>query len=190
MVKRPGVKPPQAFSMGAGFKIKTKGGGGGAPAPPSGVKIEHRIGIQASSDAIWELIYDLSTWKDWNPLYVEAEGQVRIGSALALKMVLPGDEPMVIRPTVLEWVPYEQLHWRLRLMGGLVTTTRYIEIEQLGPASCVVSNGEIFGGLLGPYVAKRMGRKVWRGFEAMNQALKDAAEQRWRAEGGAPTSDA
>jgi hypothetical protein len=35
-----------------------------------------------------------------------------------------------------------------------------------------------------------MGGKVWRAFEAMNLALKAAAEAEWRAQGGAPTSDA
>lgn len=180
---RAGMNQAQTFNLASGFKFKGGGGGGGG-----GVKIEHRVGIQAPSDTIWDLVYDLSTWKDWNPLYVEASGDVRIGSTLTLKMALPGDEPTVIRPTVLEWVPREQLHWRLKLMGGLVSNTRYIEIEQIESASCIVSNGEIFGGFLGPNVAKRLGRKVWRGFEAMDLALKEAAEARWRAEGGAPTS--
>jgi hypothetical protein len=180
---RPGMNAPQTFNLASGFKFKGGGGGGGG-----GVKIEHRVGIQAPSDTIWDLLYDVSTWKVWNPLYVEAAGDVRIGSVLTLTMVLPGDEPTTIRPTVLEWVPREQLHWRLKMMGGLITTTRYIEIEEIEPGSCIVSNGEIFGGILGPSVVKRMNRKIWRGFEAMDNALKEAAEAKWRAEGGAPTS--
>lgn len=179
---RPGMNAPQTFNLASGLKFKGGGGGGG------GVKIEHRVGVQAPSDVIWSLVHDLSSWKDWNPLYVKAEGEVRIGSVLALEMVLPGEAPTIIRPTVLEWVPLEQLHWRLKMMGGLISTTRYIEIEQIEAASCIVSNGEIFGGFLGPGIAKRMGRKVWRAFEAMDLALKAAAEAKWRAEGGAPTS--
>lgn len=187
------LNQPATFSMGAGLKFKRGGrgsGGGSGGGGAGGVKIEHRVGVQAPSDIIWELVYDLSTWKDWNPLYTEAAGEVRIGSTLTLKMELPGEKPMTIQPTVLEWVPREQLHWRLKMMGGLVSNTRYIEIESLGEASCIVSNGEIFGGFLGPQAAKRVGGKVWRGFEAMNEALKSAAEARWQAQGGAPTSDA
>lgn len=182
---RAGMNQAQTFNLASGFKFQGGGGGGGG-----GVKIEQRVGIQAPNDVIWDLVYDLSTWKDWNPLYVEAAGEVRIGQVLTLKMTLPDDEPMVIKPTVLEWVPREQLHWRLKMAAGLVSTTRYIEIEALNDTSCIVANGEIFGGLLGPSVAKRMGRKVWRGFEAMNLALKDAAETRWREQGGGPTSEA
>ena len=29
-----------------------------------------------------------------------------------MTLALPGQEPQQIRPTVLEWVPNEQLHWR------------------------------------------------------------------------------
>lgn len=177
------VNTPNTFNLGAGFKFKGGGGGG-----PSGVRIEHRVGIQTPAEAIWEILYDLPGWADWNPLYPEAEGAIRIGSVLTLKLALPDEPVQVIKPTVLEWVPNEQLHWRLKMMGGLVSNTRYIEIEQLAETSCIVSNGELFGGLLGPSVAKRIGRKVWRGFEAMSLALKEKAEARWRAGTGAPTS--
>jgi hypothetical protein len=44
-----------------------------------------------------------------------------------------------------------------------------------------VDNGEIFGGLMGPSLGKRMGRTVQRGFKAMNEALKARAEETWRA---------
>lgn len=177
------VNAPQTFNFASGFKFK--GGGGGSA---GGVRIEHRVGIQAPAETIWEVLYDLPKWAEWNPLYVEAVGAIRIGEVLTLKMVLPDEPERTIQPVVLEWVPHEQLHWRLSMMWGLVSNTRYIEIEQLAEASCIVSNGELFGGLLGPSVAKRMGRKVWRGFEAMDMALKETAEARWRAGGGAPTS--
>jgi hypothetical protein len=45
----------------------------------------------------------------------------------------------------------------------------------------VVDNGEIFGGLMGPSLGKRMGRTVQRGFRAMNEALKARAEAQWAA---------
>ena len=77
---------------------------------------------------------------------------------------------------------------RLKMMGGLVSNTRFLELEKLDTASTIFSNGELIGGLLGPTVARRMGRKIYRGFQAMSEALKARAEAQWRAEGGAPTS--
>jgi hypothetical protein len=160
---------------------KTTVTGAPPPKPPPGLRIEHRIGIQAPAEVIWEVIADLASWEQWNPLYPKAAGQIRIAGTLEMTLALPGQPPQEIRPTVLEWVPNEQLHWRLSLMGGLVKTTRFLEIESLAEASCIVSNGELFAGLMGPSIGKRMGRAVYRGFAEMDEALKARAESVWQA---------
>ena len=147
---------------------------------PEGIplKVEHRIGIQAPAEVIWEIVFDLGRWHEWNPTYTRADGQVKIGEVLTLTLALPGQSPQVIRPKVLDWVPNEQLHWQLSMMGGLIKTLRYIEISPL-ETGCIVDNGEIFGGFMGPSLGKRMGRTVRRGFQAMNEALKARAEAEW-----------
>ena len=149
------------------------------PKAPSGLRIEDRIGIQAPAEVIWEIVQDLGRWHEWNPTYPQAEGRIRIGEVLSVTLVLPGQPPQALKPKVLEWVPGEQLHWELRLMGGLIKTLRYIEIESLANQSCIVDNGEIFGGLMGPSLGKRVGRSVRHGFKAMNEALKARAEAAW-----------
>jgi hypothetical protein len=158
--------------------------GGPAPSPPArgpkGLRIEHRIGVQAPAEVIWEVITDLDSWKDWNPLYPRAAGAIRIGSQLDLTVALPGKTPQDIAVVVEDWVPNEQLHWRGRAMGGLVKSLRYLEIVKLAEESCIVENGGIFGGLLGPRKVKPVGRAVYRGLMAMNEALKDRAEALWR----------
>jgi hypothetical protein len=153
----------------------------GAPPPktPPGLRIEHRIGIQAPAEVIWEVIADLKSWETWNPLYPKASGEIHIGSVIDVTLTLPGQQPQQIKPTVLEWVPNEQLHWRLSMMGGLVKTTRFIEIETLAEESCIVSDGELFAGLMGPSIGKRMGRAIYRGFLEMDEALKARAEALW-----------
>ena len=184
----PMAPPPQlkASMFGrmpvGGGKQKTKGGGGGY-AGPKGVRIEHRIGVQAPAETIWGLIYDIARWSEWNPLYAGAHGTIRIGGKPDLTLVLPGLKPQKTRATVLEWVPNEQLHYQTAGMGGLIRGTHYVEIEQLAEASCIVANGEIVGGLLGPSVARSVGPKIWRAIKGMNEALKEQAEARWGAAG-------
>jgi hypothetical protein len=155
---------------------------GGAPAPsgPKGVRVEHRIGIQAPAEVIWDIVYDIENWSAWNPLNPEAGGAIHIGQTISITVALPGMKARPTRPTVLEWVPNEQLHWQTSLLGGLVKGTRYVEIERLAPESCIVSNGEIIGGLLGPTAARNIGARLFRGLREMNEALKTRAEQRWR----------
>ena len=183
MALGPKMQKPSMFTAAAGFKIKTP-----APAGPSGVRVEHRIGIQAPAETIWEILYDLERWREWNPLYTEARGAIRIGGQLDLVMQLEGEPARRITPVVLEWVPNDQIHWRHKLMGGLVSTTRFLELEQLDTASTIFSNGELIGGVMGPAYARRIGRRLYRSFQAMNEALKERAEAAWRAQGQTPTS--
>ena len=46
--------------------------------------VEHRIGVQAPAEIVWEVVSEFETWTHWNPLYRRAEGQMKIGSALVL----------------------------------------------------------------------------------------------------------
>jgi hypothetical protein len=144
------------------------------------IKLEHRVGIQAPPEAIWAVIADIESWEAWNPLYPKAQGAVRIGSTLTLELALSGRKPQVIRPVILDWVPNEQIHWRLTMAGGLVRTTRFLEIEKLTDNGCVFANGEVFGGLLGPVAARSMRGAIRSGFRAMGEAVKARVEASWR----------
>jgi hypothetical protein len=65
------------------------------------------------------------------------------------------------------------------MLGGMIRTLRYIEIQALHDSGCIVDNGELFGGLMGVSLGKRVRPAVRRGFEAMNEALKARAEAIW-----------
>lgn len=151
------------------------------------VKIEHRLGLPAPPEAIWAVIADLNSWSTWNPLYTRAEGQLKIGAQLSLDLVLPGQGLQVIKPVIVDWVPNDQIHWRLSLAGGLIRTTRYLEIEKLGENSSIFANGELFAGPLGPLAARRMGRAIQSGFKSMGEAVKERVMATWRPDGAHPT---
>lgn len=138
----------------------------------SRVKIEHRLGIQAPAEAIWAVLADIPAWRGWNPLYPRAEGALRIGARLDLDLALPGRERRVIRPTIVDWVPNEQIHWRLSMFGGLLRSIRYFEIEQLGPANCILSNGELFDGPLTRAIGRKTAKTIRAGFAEFGEALK------------------
>jgi len=141
--------------------------------------VEHRIGVQAPAEIVWELVSDFSTWQDWNPLYRKAEGQLKIGTNLTLEQHLADEPPTVITPVVQDWVPYEQLHWRSTRMGGFVTAIRYLEIENMGPGNSTFSNGELFMGLLLRFVSRDERRKLKAAFTEMGEAVRDRAEAIW-----------
>ena len=144
------------------------------------VKIEHRVGIQAPPEAIWAVISDIQGWHAWNPIYPKAEGTLRIGAPLTLELALRDRKPQIIRPVVLDWIPNEQIHWRLKALGGLVKTTRFLEIEQLSETGSIFANGELFDGPLGPMAVRSLHGAISHGFRAMGEALKARVEASWR----------
>ena len=150
--------------------------------------VEHRIGIQAPAELVWELISDFSTWEQWNPVHPRAEGQLKIGTSLSVHQALPGEPVRVIQPVVQDWVPYEQLHWRSTRLGGFVTAIRYIEIENMGPSSSTFSNGELFMGMLVRWISRDDRRKLKAAYTQMGEALREHAEALWSARQNSPTS--
>ena len=67
----------------------------------------------------------------------------------------------------------------LRLMGGLLRTVRYMEIEPLdeGRAS-VFSHGEMFEGPAAMFMPKALRKRIKAGFIAMSEALQAEAHRR------------
>jgi hypothetical protein len=149
-----------------------------------GVKIEHRIGVQAPAETIWAVLADIENWATWNPLYPRAEGRLKIGSPLTLELALPDRKPQTIRPVIIDWIPNEQIHWRVKALGGLVTATRFLEIEKLTETGCIFANGELFDGPLADVAVRSLRRAARRGFAAMGEAVKARAEAAWNPETG------
>jgi hypothetical protein len=144
------------------------------------VKLEHSVGVAAPAEVIWEILSDIPAWPRWNPIHPKADGRVGFGERLSLTLALPGEAHREIAPAVFDWTPNEAIHWRHSAVYGLVTMTRYLEIEKLSETGCAFHNGEIFGGLLGVRVARARRSSLKRGFAAVGEALKTQAEALWR----------
>ena len=97
-------------------------------------------------------------------------------------MAIPGEAPRTIKPKILDWTPGEQIIWNLSMMGGLIRTTRYIELETLDNGNCIFSNGEIFEGPLMGLIGKKTRRAIKAGFKAFGETVRDRAEAAWKAE--------
>jgi hypothetical protein len=147
------------------------------------LKIEHRIGVRTPAPVIWEMISDINGWPAWNPLYPKAKGEVQFGAELELEVALPGQAPRAIRPKIRDWTPDEQILWDLSMMGGLLRSVRYIEIETLDNGNCIFSNGEIFQGPLMSFIPKQLRRAIKAGFTNFGETVRDRAEAVWRSQG-------
>jgi len=142
--------------------------------------VEHRIGVQAPAEIVWEVVSDFPSWEAWNPFHPRMEGALRIGSTLTVDVAVPGQPVRTITPVVRDWVPYEQLHWQTSHKRGFVTAIRYLEIESLGATSSTFSNGELFSGLLVRWISAQTRRGLREGFTVMGEAVRLRAEALWR----------
>lgn len=148
---------------------------------PRGRCIGHRIEIAAPPELVWDFVADFEGWQDWNPLYVESRGRAEPGSTVRFKVKLEGMKPQGGSAKVLLLEAGERLEYAMSGLGGLLKTHRFVDIEELSPTTCAVTNGEIMAGPLGGAVSRALGEKVGKGLEVMNEALRRVAERKWRA---------
>jgi hypothetical protein len=149
--------------------------------------IEHRLGVTAPANVIWSILADIEAWPSWAPMYRKASGSLRIGEKITVELVLPGEAPETVGYTVLDWAPDMQIHLTVKLYGGLLTITRYLEIEKLSDVGCIFSNGEIFKGLAVRFMPRKLKAAIRQGFVQASEGLKTAAEAAWREQTGATT---
>jgi hypothetical protein len=138
-------------------------------------RIEKRIGVRATTDDIWEVIHDLSGWGRWNPVETAVEGTIAFGGQIALTETIEGLGERRATVNVGDWQPYAQLVWTEK-RGLWFRSTRYFEIEELGPGSCIVSNGFIFHGLRGEMFFDRHRKLLRHAVDAVAEAWKAASE--------------
>jgi hypothetical protein len=88
----------------------------------------------------------------------------------------PGGRGMTFRPTVLTVEPNRELRWLGRLLlPGLFDGEHSFRLEPLATGRVRLVQAERFTGLLVPILGGMLGNTE-RGFQAMNQALKERAE--------------
>ncbi len=134
-------------------------------------KIEHRIGVQAGSERLWEVLSDLSGWDRWNPVETALDGAIAFGGRISLTESIPGliDRATTVR--IGDWQPYAQLIWAEK-RGWAFNTVRYFEIEELEVGSCIVSNGFIFSGLRGELFHDKHRKLLRAACESVGEGLR------------------
>jgi hypothetical protein len=136
------------------------------------------IDIAAPAPVVWGLLVDFKAFPSWNPFITSAEGPLRVGGRLTLRMQPVGGLAMTLRPSVIELVEGRTLRWRGRLlMRGLFDADHQLLVEPLGPGGSRLVQREQFRGALVPLFRRSLDRGTLPAFHAMNQALRTRAER-------------
>jgi hypothetical protein len=139
--------------------------------------ISTTLDIDATPQAVWDVLTDFPTYGVWNPFMDRAEGTAEVGAKL-LVHVAPngGRRGMTFKPTVLVATPARELRWLGKLgVGGLFDGEHSFVLDRNVDGTTHFTHSESFSGVL---VALMKGtlKNTHVGFDAFNQALKERVE--------------
>ncbi len=136
------------------------------------------IEIDAPAERVWQVLTDFGKFPEWNPFIRKIDGHAKVGARLQVQIGASGTRAMSFSPKMLNVEPNRELRWLGRLLiPGLFNGEHSFIIEPLDEKRVRFVQREKFTGLLVPFMTKSLDRDARRGFEEMNRALKERAEQ-------------
>lgn len=141
-------------------------------------EISTSIIIEATPEAVWEVLTNMGDYGDWNPFIQELSGHLAEGAQLQVVIAPPGQSPMKFSPNVIRYEEGREFRWLGKLwFSGLFDGEHYFRLEPIDENNTRLVHGELFRGLLVRPILAMMGDNTTAGFEAMNKALKERVEQ-------------
>jgi hypothetical protein len=131
------------------------------------------IQIDAPPEAVWAVLTDLGRYREWNPLFREASGQVAAGNRITLRTVLANGREMTVKPKISIAEPGAELRWAAGLPGLMGGEHSFVLTPATGGTQLVQS--EIYRGLVVGLAGKTLAG-LEASFRALNEALKKRAE--------------
>ena len=139
--------------------------------------------IEASAEAVWDVLTDFGSYSEWNPSLPSISGELRAGSTVALTLGMPGRPSPKVKATLGDVAPGRRLTWHGNAGADwLFAGDREFLIDRQPDGTVRVTHTEDVHGALFPLFRAVMGSAIQRSHDAFNVALKERAEAR------APTS--
>jgi hypothetical protein len=140
-------------------------------------EITTRVEIDAPAQRVWDILVDFERHPEWNPFIEEISGEARQGSRLSLTVRPPGGRAMSFEPTVLAAEEPRELRWLGKVgLPRIFDGEHRFVLEPLGAERVRLVHAERFRGILVPLLWRSLEARTREGFEQMNRALKERAE--------------
>ncbi len=140
------------------------------------IKIEHRVGVAAPVDDVYDLIADIKAWPQWSPIHRKAEGDLRFGAPVHLEEYYEGLGTWEIHGVVNDWAPLSHIHIAVPKPFYAGQLVRYFEMEALSAQGATFTIGALFQGFLSEREGRRYRAFLRKGFEAFAEAARTKAE--------------
>ena len=139
--------------------------------------LESHIDIDTTPEQTWAVLTDFPTFAEWNPFITSIEGSPTAGQRLEVTIHPPDGKAMTFKPTVRAGEPNRHLAWLGHLgVPRIFDGAHEFILESNARGGTSFTQRETFRGVLVPFGGKIFER-TQRGFEQMNQALKERAER-------------
>jgi hypothetical protein len=139
--------------------------------------IRSAIEIRAPIDTVWHVLTDFGAYPEWNPHIRRIVGTAKQGARLAIHSQPPGGRVVVMRPRVTTWAPPNELRWRATFLNRRLFSGEHgFKLEPTAANRVRFVQDETFSGLLVPIYSRLRLPRTRRGFDEVNEALRDRAE--------------
>ena len=133
--------------------------------------------INASPQHVWAILADLASYPEWNPVFREASGQLTPGNKITITSTQPETgHTMTVKVKVLTAEPATELRWVSSVLGLMNSEHSFILSPTSGGTQLVQTH--TYRGLFTRFPPKTISR-IQASFEAINQAARQRAEDRW-----------
>ncbi|MDV6330573.1 SRPBCC domain-containing protein [Asticcacaulis sp. 201] len=140
------------------------------------LKMEHRVGIAAPIDDVYDIVADIAAWPEWSPIHKKAEAVLRFGAPIHLEEYYEGLGTWETDGIIADWTPLSHIHVTVPKPFYAGKLIRYFEFDALSEAGTSFSLGALFDGYLSEREGRAYRRFIRTGFEAFCEALKAKAE--------------
>jgi hypothetical protein len=142
------------------------------------VTVHTEIEINAPAERVWEVLTDLASYSEWNPMIRRASGEVKKGSRLKIYFNPSGRKGITFDPKLLVVEPNRELRWQGQPgVPFIIESEHFFIITPIGGGRVRLAHDMIFYGLIIPLIRNLVIRWTEGPFIKMNQALKKRAER-------------
>jgi hypothetical protein len=141
------------------------------------LQLRTEILINAKPEKIWNVLMAFDDYPKWNPFIKSLSGNANVGNELVVELAPPNERSMTIKPKVTDVQVHKRFSWLGHLLfPGLFDGEHIFELIDNGNGTTTFVHRENFGGILIPLFNKMLKVSTKRGFEMMNEKLKELAE--------------
>ncbi len=142
-------------------------------------EIKSTILIHTSTEKVWSVLTNFEAYPQWNPFIKSIKGKVKVGNIITARIEPPQAKGMTFKPKVLVFDTNKEFRWMGHfLVPGLFDGEHIFELIDNGNNTTRFNQNEKFKGILVPLFKKMLDVNTVNGFNQMNEALKNIAEEK------------